>query len=160
MNSFQPETSLYRREVKITTTCFISLVWNEEGSSSFSVCIVMLECWVDLRHKELVECFCGSCCPEVQLLLKAQTGFDASFLVGWMGNVGCEKEPSILHWTAWPSTHALHQNNQAFACQPGWEGEEWPGMWLVSEFQRTQMRIWERMPNSRGGERKMLQLLW
>lgn len=72
----------------------------------------MLECWEDLWHKELVECFCGSCCPEVQLLLKAQTGFDASFLVGWMGNVGCEKEPSILHGTAWPSTHALHQNNQ------------------------------------------------
>lgn len=113
-----------------------------------------LECWVDLWPKELVECCCGSCCPEVQLLLKAQTGFDASFLVGWMGNVGCEKEPSILHRTAWPSTHALHQNNQAFACQPGWEWEEWPGMWLVSESQRTQMRIWERMQNSRGGKKK------
>lgn len=71
-----------------------------------------------------------------------------------MGNVGCEKEPSILHRTAWPSTHALHQNNQALACQPGWEWEEWPGMWLLSEFQRTRMRIWERMQNSRGGKKK------
>lgn len=71
-----------------------------------------------------------------------------------MGNVGCEKEPSILHRTARPSTHALHQNNQALACQPGWEWEEWPGMWLLSEFQRTRMRIWERMQNSRGGKKK------
>lgn len=37
----------------------------------------------------------GRCCPEVQLLLEAQTGFHASIHVGWMGTVGSEKEPSI-----------------------------------------------------------------
>lgn len=114
--------------------------------SSFSICILTLECWGDFWHKDLVEHFCGRYCPEVQLLLKAQTGFDVSFLVCWMGTVGREKEPSILHQTAWPSTPlALHQNNQALACQPGWEWKGKLGMWLVSdafersEFQRAEM---------------------
>lgn len=85
-----------------------------------------------------VERFCGRCCPEVQLLLKAQTGFDVSFLVCWMGTVGREKEPSILRQTAWPCTWlTLHQNNQSLACQPGWEGEGELGMWLVCDASST-----------------------
>ncbi len=28
---------------------------------------------------------------------------------------------------------ALHQNNQAFACQPGWLWEEMPGIWFISD---------------------------
>lgn len=108
--------------------------------------MLKLECWGDFWHKDLVERFCGRCCPKVQLLLKAQTGFDVSFLVCWMGTVGCEKEPSILHQTAWPSTPlALHQNNQALLVNQVGNGKRnWECGWFLtlsqrSEFQRTEM---------------------
>lgn len=53
-----------------------------------------------------------------------------------MGTVGSEKEPfySLLYQGATLSARlALHQNNQAFACQPGWLWEETPGIWFISD---------------------------
>lgn len=126
-----------------------------KGQGHIFIFYLYFDAWMlrRFRHKDLVERFCGRCCPKVQLSLKAQSGFDVSFLVRWMGTVGREKEHSILHLTAWTATRlTLHQKNWALACQPGWEWERKLGMWLVSDASWTfwipkgqRLRIRERM---------------
>lgn len=104
----------------------------------------------------------GRCCSEVQLLFEAQTGFDASFQPGWMGTVGSEKEPSI-HCTQ----GVLHQNNPAFACQPGWLWGETAGIWFISDAAWMQikeflklwpLRICSKILKIAAKKRKRLQL--
>ena len=50
--------------------------------------------------------------------------------------MGTEKEGfySLLYQGASLSAQlALHQNNGAFACQPGWLWEGTPGIWVISD---------------------------
>lgn len=106
------------------------------------------ECWGGFRRGGV---FFSRCCPEVQLSLKAQTGFDASFLVGWMGTVGREEEPSILPRTG-PAVHPASlciRMTQRFLVRRFSEwGEKW-GMWLDSDSSRT---LW--IPETAAGKKK------
>lgn len=119
-------------------------------------------CWMRLSQR-------GRYCPVVQLLLEAQTGFDATIHLGWMGTVGSQKELSIQAFIEQPryqhSSLCIRMTERLLVSQVGYgkKHQEFGLFQMLSEWKYK--NSWkhscrESVPNNSNTskERKRLQI--